>query len=74
MTMVQGAREPPPLKPKTPDAYFDSLVNENLIAIARGLRERMKALAPHWSEALAWAFPAVRAMNASFPLWRRKPM
>ncbi len=45
------------MKPKTPDAYFDGLENETLAAIARELRARLKARAPHFTEALAWGFP-----------------
>lgn len=45
------------MKPKTPDAFFEGLENDPLAAIAQALRERVKALAPHLSEGLAWGFP-----------------
>jgi hypothetical protein len=60
------------MKAKTPDAYFDSLVDDGLAAIARGLRERMKALAPHLSEGLAWGFPCYTGHERVFSIMAQK--
>jgi hypothetical protein len=60
------------MKPKTPDTYFDSLVYDGVAAIARSLRARVKALAPHLSEGLAWGFPCYTGHERVFSIMAQK--
>lgn len=59
------------MKPKTPDSYFDALEGP-MADIAMALRGRVKALAPHMDEALAWGFPCFTGHERTFSIIAHK--
>ncbi len=59
------------MKPKTPDAYFEHL-DGPMAEIAVALRARVKARAPHMSEALAWGFPCFTGNERTFSVIAHK--
>lgn len=59
------------MKPKTPNAYFDSL-DGPMADLAAALRERVRTRAPHLSEALAWGFPCYAGNERVFSIIAHK--
>lgn len=59
------------MKPKTPEAYYAALEGP-LAEIAHALRARVKVIAPHLEEALAWGFPCYKGHERVFSIIAQK--
>jgi len=68
---LEAGRYSASMKPKTPDAYFDSL-DGPVAEIAIALRARVKARASHLTEALAWGFPCFTGNERVFSIIAQK--